>query len=120
MRVRIGIGDTSREVELDVPDADALIAEIENAFETEKPMLWFTDVKDRRVGVPAGAYRLRRGRGGAEGERRFCLRLKRAGARHRLSELKYRQPALRRRSASQRLRNRRRSSSAYPPQTPAS
>ena len=52
VRVRIGIGDTSREVELDVPDADALIGEIEHAFATEKPMLWFTDVKDRRVGVP--------------------------------------------------------------------
>ncbi len=52
MRVRIGIGDTSREIELDVPDAEAFIAEIEDAFDTDKPMLWFTDVTDRRVGVP--------------------------------------------------------------------
>lgn len=52
MRVRIGIGDTSREVELDVPDADVLIAEIEDAFDEEKAILWFTDVGDRRIGVP--------------------------------------------------------------------
>ena len=52
MRVRIGIGDTSREIELDVADADALIVEIEDAFDEEKALLWFTDVGDRRIGVP--------------------------------------------------------------------
>jgi hypothetical protein len=52
VRVRIGIGDTSREVELDVPDADALIAEIEDAFDEEKAILWFTDIGDRRIGIP--------------------------------------------------------------------
>lgn len=52
VRVRIGIGDTSREIELDVGDADALIAEIEEAFSGEKAILWFTDVGDRRIGVP--------------------------------------------------------------------
>lgn len=52
MRVRIGIGDTSREVELDVDDGDVLIAEIEAAFDGEKKILWFTDVGDRRIGIP--------------------------------------------------------------------
>jgi hypothetical protein len=52
VRVRIGIGDTTREIELDVADADALIAEIEGAFDGEKAMLWFTDVGERRIGVP--------------------------------------------------------------------
>lgn len=52
MRVRIGIGDTSREIELDVEDGDALIAEIEAAFGGEQTILWFTDVGDRRIGVP--------------------------------------------------------------------
>jgi len=52
VRVRIGIGDTSREIELDVADADALIVEIGEAFEDEKSILWFTDVGDRRIGVP--------------------------------------------------------------------
>ncbi|MDH3260370.1 MAG: DUF3107 domain-containing protein [Acidimicrobiia bacterium] len=52
MRVRIGIGDTSREIELDVGDADALIAEIEDAFDGDTAILWFTDVGDRRIGVP--------------------------------------------------------------------
>jgi len=52
VRVRIGIGETSREIELDVGDADALIAEIEDAFDQEQAILWFTDVGDRRVGVP--------------------------------------------------------------------
>jgi hypothetical protein len=52
VRVRIGIGDTSREIELDVEDGDALIAEIEVAFGGEQTILWFTDVGDRRIGVP--------------------------------------------------------------------
>jgi len=52
VRVRIGIGDTSREIELDVEDGDALIAEIEAAFGGEQTILWFTDVGDRRIGVP--------------------------------------------------------------------
>jgi hypothetical protein len=52
VRVRIGIGDTSREIELDVADADALIVEIEEAFDQAKAILWFTDVGDRRIGVP--------------------------------------------------------------------
>jgi hypothetical protein len=52
VRVRIGIGDTSREVELDVDDGDALIAEIEEAFSSQTAILWFTDVGDRRIGIP--------------------------------------------------------------------
>ncbi len=52
VRVRIGIGDTSREIELEVADGDALIAEIEDAFGGESTILWFTDVRDRRIGVP--------------------------------------------------------------------
>ncbi len=52
MRVRIGIGETSREIELDVPDADVLIAEIEEAFVEGKAILWFTDVGERRIGIP--------------------------------------------------------------------
>ena len=52
MRVRIGIGDTSREIELDVDDGDALIAKIDNAFDGDNAMLWFTDVGNRRIGVP--------------------------------------------------------------------
>ena len=52
MRVRIGIGDTSREVELEVSDTEALIAEIQTAFDEGEAMLWFTDVGDRRIGVP--------------------------------------------------------------------
>jgi hypothetical protein len=52
VRVRIGIGDTSREIELDVDDGDALVAEIEDAFGGENAILWFTDVGNRRIGVP--------------------------------------------------------------------
>lgn len=52
MRVRIGIGDTSREIELDVDDGDALIAQIKDAFEGDQTILWFTDVGNRRIGVP--------------------------------------------------------------------
>jgi len=52
VRVRIGIGDTSREVELDVDDGDALVAEIEEAFSAQTAILWFTDIGDRRIGIP--------------------------------------------------------------------
>lgn len=52
MKVRIGIAETSKVVELDVPDADEFKAEIERAL-SEGGLAWFTDTKDRNVGIPA-------------------------------------------------------------------
>ena len=54
MRVRIGVADTDRVVELDIEDHDAFVTEIEEAFATGKLMLWITDVKGRRLGLPLG------------------------------------------------------------------
>jgi hypothetical protein len=53
--VRIGIVQTVKELEVELaPDADreAVIAEIEAAL-TSESVLWLTDRKGRRVGVPA-------------------------------------------------------------------
>jgi hypothetical protein len=54
VRVRIGVANTDRVVELDIEDHDAFVTEIEEAFATGKLMLWITDVKGRRVGLPLG------------------------------------------------------------------
>lgn len=52
MKVRIGIAETSKVVELEVDDAEEFQSEIERAI-TEGGMAWFTDTKDRTVGIPA-------------------------------------------------------------------
>jgi hypothetical protein len=54
VRVRIGVADTDRVVELDIEDHNAFVTEIEEAFATGKLMLWITDVKGRRLGLPLG------------------------------------------------------------------
>ena len=52
MKVRISIVQTGREVELDVADPDAFIAEVEAAFGSDDPLFWVTDVKNNRVAIP--------------------------------------------------------------------
>lgn len=54
MRVRIGVADTGREVEIEVEDADAFIKEAEEAMTSDLPLLWVTDTRDHRIGVPIG------------------------------------------------------------------
>jgi hypothetical protein len=54
--VRIGVTQVPKEIELDLgegADADALAGQIEKAVGTEGGMLWLTDRRGRRVGVPA-------------------------------------------------------------------
>lgn len=56
MEVRIGIVQTMKELEIELDDdvkRDTVIADIEAAL-TEESVLWLTDRKGRRVGVPAG------------------------------------------------------------------
>ena len=56
MEVRIGVIYTSKEMEVDLgdeADRDKITAEIESAMADEKGMLWLTDRRGRRVGVPA-------------------------------------------------------------------
>ena len=54
MQVRIGVTQTPKEIELDLSDADGdkLAKDIESALSGGK-MLWVTDRRGRRIGVPA-------------------------------------------------------------------
>jgi hypothetical protein len=53
--VRIGITHTPKELEVEVPDdadLDKVVADIEKLLKTGDGVLWLTDRKGRRVGVP--------------------------------------------------------------------
>ena len=55
MDVRIGITHTPKELEVEMPedtDRDAVVSEIEKMLETGEGVLWLTDRKGRRIGVP--------------------------------------------------------------------
>lgn len=56
MDVRIGVTQTPKEIEVEMPegtDADALTTQIEQSLTAEKGVLWLTDRRGRRVGVPS-------------------------------------------------------------------
>ncbi len=56
MDVRIGVTQTPKEIELELAadaDADAVAAQVDAALGSETGMLWMTDRRGRRVGVPA-------------------------------------------------------------------
>jgi hypothetical protein len=56
--VRIGVIQSMRELDLELDDSvdrDALGQEIEAAVEKGTGMLWFTDRKGRRVGIPVAS-----------------------------------------------------------------
>ena len=56
MDVRIGVTYTPKELEVELPegtDADALSAEIEKQLASETAVLWLTDRRGRKVGVPS-------------------------------------------------------------------
>lgn len=54
MDVRIGITHTPKEIELEMSeDADAVAKTVEKAIANGDKLLWLTDRKGRRVGVPA-------------------------------------------------------------------
>ena len=57
MDVRIGIVQSMKELDIELPDdADRakVLADIEEAMGGEDRMLWLTDRKGRQVGVPVG------------------------------------------------------------------
>ena len=57
MEVRIGVVQSPKEIEVELPDgtdADAVSAQVEEAVGSESGVLWLTDRKGRRVGVPSG------------------------------------------------------------------
>ncbi len=56
MEVRIGIVQSMKELEIELPedtDREAVTAEIEKAL-AEDAVLWLVDRRGRRVGVPSG------------------------------------------------------------------
>ena len=52
MKVKIGIVESSRVVELEVDDIDGFEKMLEKEFGAGPGLIWFEDTKDRRVGVP--------------------------------------------------------------------
>ena len=55
MDVRIGITQTPKELEVELPegtDRDALLSDIEKALDKGDGVLWLTDRRGRRVAVP--------------------------------------------------------------------
>ena len=57
MEIRIGVTYSPKEIELELDDdvaGDALVEQITASVGVENAMLWLTDRKGRRVGVPTG------------------------------------------------------------------
>ena len=57
MDIHIGVTHAPREIEVELSDdadADAVVKQVEEALASEGGMLWLTDRKGRRVGIPAG------------------------------------------------------------------
>jgi hypothetical protein len=55
MEIRIGIVQSMKEIDVDLPedaDRDKVMKEVEQALNSET-VLWLTDRKGRRVGVPS-------------------------------------------------------------------
>ncbi len=56
MDVRIGVIHTAKELELDLgdeADGDEVVKQVEQALADQASVLWLTDRRGRRVGVPA-------------------------------------------------------------------
>ena len=57
MEVRIGVTHTPKEIEVELADdtdAASLVSEIEGVLAADDKVLWLTDRRGRKVGVPAG------------------------------------------------------------------
>ena len=55
MEIRIGVTYSPKEIEIDMDDdaaGDALVEQISSSVGEEGSMLWLTDRKGRRVGIP--------------------------------------------------------------------
>lgn len=55
--MRVGVTHIPREIEVELPDGsdvDALVAEIEKVLSSAQAVLWLTDRRGRRVGIPSG------------------------------------------------------------------
>jgi len=57
VEIRIGVTQTPKEIEIELSDdvaGEELVKEITNSVGKEGAMLWLTDKKGRRVGIPTG------------------------------------------------------------------
>jgi hypothetical protein len=57
VEVRIGVVQSPKEIEVELPDgakAEDVSGRVDQALESESGVLWLTDRKGRKVGVPAG------------------------------------------------------------------
>lgn len=54
MKVRIGIADSTKVVELDVEDAKVFEESFTEAQRGDDALVWLDDSKKRRVGIPVG------------------------------------------------------------------
>ncbi|MGQ0849567.1 MAG: DUF3107 domain-containing protein [Actinomycetota bacterium] len=52
MKVKIGVADANRIVEVESDEPEELKASIEAAFAADRTILWFEDTKKRLVGIP--------------------------------------------------------------------
>ena len=53
MRIRIGLSDTAREIELEVDDAPEFVRQLEDAIAAGGAMVWATDSEQHRYGIVA-------------------------------------------------------------------
>jgi len=52
VKVRIGVVDGDRVVEVEVEDTEAFREELTKSFEDAVSLLWFLDIKGRRYAIP--------------------------------------------------------------------
>ncbi|HVR32918.1 MAG TPA: DUF3107 family protein [Acidimicrobiia bacterium] len=53
MKVRIGIADSTKVIELDVPDVKEFEDGFAGALANDDVLVWVEDTKNRRIGIPA-------------------------------------------------------------------
>lgn len=55
MDVKIGVTQSPKELEFEIAgdDTDALVKIFDDAVKAESPIVWVTDVKGRKIGIPA-------------------------------------------------------------------
>lgn len=56
MDVRIGVSQVPRDIEVELADStspEELVAKIDAAVTKAEGMIWFTDKRGRRIGIPA-------------------------------------------------------------------
>jgi Protein of unknown function (DUF3107) len=54
MEARIGVADSSKVIEVEVEDVESFRRDLEEMFSSSREVYWFTDVKQRAVGIPVG------------------------------------------------------------------